>query len=172
MMLIIPTFLGFSRTALRTQIDGSTIFHWTYFHEMYYGNFALKQEVQYSKNFWLWKFLPKSQWLLWKSKIKYLDWVFASSNVQQTERLLNFVQSIEWIVNIKVITNIEWVPNFKGFSKNIWSAVLEKHLTRKVLIEAHLNLFLNNQKILLLQTGEILIDFWWRYHRSHFVSAK
>ena len=101
MMLIIPTFLGFSRTALRTQIDGSTIFHWTYFPEMYYGNFALKQEVQYSKNFWLWKFLPKSQWLLWKSKIKYLDWVFASSNVQQTERLLNSVQSIEWIVNIK-----------------------------------------------------------------------
>ena len=42
------------------------------------------------------------------------------------------------------------------------SVIWKKHviiLTRKVLIEAHLDLILNNQKILLLQTGEILIDF-------------
>ena len=52
--------------------------------------------------------------------------IFASSNVQWDERLLNFVQSFELIVNIKWIPNIEWVPTFKDFSKNIWSVILEK----------------------------------------------
>ena len=53
------------------------------------------------------KIFAKNQMLLRKSKTKYLDSVFASSIVQRAERLLNFVQSIEWIVNIKQIPNIE-----------------------------------------------------------------
>ena len=64
--------------------------------------------------------------ILWKSKAKHLNWVFASSIVQWSERLLNFIQSIEWIVSIKKISNIEWVPIFKDFTKNIWSIILEK----------------------------------------------
>ena len=57
----------------RSQTEGSTIFHWTYSHEIYYGGFTLKQEIQVSKNFWLWRFLPKSPWILWKTKTKNLD---------------------------------------------------------------------------------------------------
>ena len=38
-------------TALMAQIVGSTIFHWTYFHQIYYGNFTLKKEIQFRKKF-------------------------------------------------------------------------------------------------------------------------
>ena len=88
-------------TTLRSQIVGSAIFHRTYSQEIYYGDFTLKQEIQLRKIFWSLGFLPKSPWLLRKSKTKYLGWVFPSSSVQRAEKLSNFVRSIEWIVNIK-----------------------------------------------------------------------
>ena len=97
-----------------------------YFHEIYCEDFILKQEIQFTKNLWSLRFFPKSPWLLWKSTTRYFDWVLASSNVQRFERVLTFVQSIEWIVDIKYIPNIEWVSIFKYFLKNIWSVILEK----------------------------------------------
>ena len=50
-----------------------------------FGNFTLKQEIQFRKIFWLWGFLTESSWLLGKSKTKYLNWVFHSSSVQRAK---------------------------------------------------------------------------------------
>ena len=46
MMLIVPTLVWVSvATALRAQIVESTIFHWSYSQEKYYGDFSPKQDA-------------------------------------------------------------------------------------------------------------------------------
>ena len=49
LMLIVPTFFSFSSYCLRAKIVESTIFHRTYSHEIYYGYFTIKQEIQFWK---------------------------------------------------------------------------------------------------------------------------
>ena len=44
--LIVPTFSAV--TALRAQIVGSTIFQWTYFHEIHYGDFTKSSSAKIS----------------------------------------------------------------------------------------------------------------------------
>ena len=44
----------------RAQIVGNTNFCWTYSLEIHYGHLTLKQEIQFRKNFWSWRFLPKT----------------------------------------------------------------------------------------------------------------
>ena len=126
-ILIIPFWVSVV-IAVRAQIGESTIFHWTCFHEWQF--YAKALNLIQLKFLIIKIFAKKIPWLLWKSKTKYLNWAFASSNIQRTERLLNFVQSIEWIVNIKEITNIEWVPILKDFSKNVWSVFFGKNTSQ------------------------------------------
>ena len=104
-----------------------------------------------------------------------MHWVFASSNVQRTEKLPNFVQSIEWIVILSKSQILNESQLLKIFQKIYDQWFCKKHndvATCKVLIEAHLSLVWNNWKLVLLQIGEILINFWRRYHRGHFISVK
>ena len=84
----------------------------------------------------MWRFLPKCPWLPWKSKTRYLGWVFTSSDLQRNKRLLSFDQGIEWILNIKETPNIEFFKEhmISFFGKNTSQFWLARYLQKPIWI--------------------------------------
>ena len=101
MMLVAPTFLSFSGYCFKGTNCWEHDFPLNLFLRNILWRFYPKTGTPIQQKFLIVKIFARKPMVSMKSKTSYLDWLFASSNVQWAERLLNFVQSINWIVNIK-----------------------------------------------------------------------